>query len=150
MSDSNQTSLTLLPHLAPDTFVSRLLLYTMRRMAVGGLHDAHASSALMGTFGLNHKRVQMFLRVFMAELARSSSRTITMAPCCCRRMTAHEDALVRIITSAGDQPKAMHAELSALLGTPDARAPLAAAIGLSDVLTDLGRPLAYDRALSAG
>ena len=141
MPTTDQTSQTLLPHAIPDSFMPRLLLYTIRRMAVGGLHDAHASNALLGTFGLHHKRVQMFVRAFMAELARSSSRSITVAPCCCRRMTAHEDALIRIVKSAAIDPQMMHAELSALLGNADARAPLAAAIGLSDVLTDLGRPL---------
>lgn len=130
-----------LPLLAPSTRTARLFLYVIRRMAVGGLKDAHASNALMGTFGLSHKRVQMFMRVFMSELARASSRTITIAPCCCRRMTAHEWALISIVTDARETPIEQHQKLKNLLGNPDCRAPLAAAIGLADVFSDLGHPL---------
>lgn len=141
MPNINQPKIAILPHLVPAASTQRLLLFTIRRMAVGGLHDAHASHALMGTFGLNHKRVQMFMRAFLAELARSSTRTITLAPSCCRRMTNDEACLLRTIRMAEQEPRLIHAELSMLIGTSDARAPLAAAIGLADVLADLGHSL---------
>jgi hypothetical protein len=130
-----------LPFAAPGKSIARLLLYVMRRMAVGGLRDAHAANAMMGTFGMSHHRPLTFLRVFMAELARAAKRTLMVAPCCCGRMTANETELLWIIGEAARDPGAAHERLAALIGNDDCRAPLSAAIGLSDTLADLGRPV---------
>lgn len=130
-----------LPFAAPGRQTARLLLFAMRRMAVGGLRDAHAANAMMGTFGMSHRRPLTFLRVFMAELAQAATQTIMVAPCCCGRMTANEAELLWIISEAASDPGTAHERLTALIGNDNCRAPLSAAIGLSDTLADLGRPV---------
>ncbi len=130
-----------LPFTAPSEHNMRLLLYVMRRIAVGGLKDAHGANAMLGTFGLSYRRPLMFLRVFMAELARASSRTISVAPCCCGRMTKHEAELLGILGDARRRPMETHERIARLIGAPDCRAPLSAAIALGDALADMGRGL---------
>jgi hypothetical protein len=139
MSLSSVQTPATLPHVAPELPTERLILFVIRRMAIGGLKDAHASNALFSTFAMHHHRIQIFMRIFMAELARASSRTIMVAPCCCCRMTASEAALIDVLATAASAPQSAHKALCELLGNPDCRSPLAAAIGLSDALSDIGR-----------
>ena len=91
---------TALPFASPADKNRRLLLYCMRRMGAFGLHDAHAANAMLGTFGMAYQRPLVMLRAFMAETTRTSSRKISIAGCCCPRMTFDEARLIDAIASS--------------------------------------------------
>jgi len=57
-------------------------------MGATGLNDASAASAFIGLFGLSYRRPLVLVRALMAETARVSARTISLAPCCRGRMAA--------------------------------------------------------------
>src|ERR1700761_128514 len=90
----------LVPHAAPASPYRRLLLFAIRRMAAGGIADAHAAHAIFTGFGLGYRRPLVLLRALMAELSRVSTAKLTVAPCCCARMTRDEAMLLDLIAEA--------------------------------------------------
>lgn len=118
------------------------LLYAVRRIASGGLHDAFAANAMLGAFGIGFRRPLVLLRAVMAELARVSTRTIPVAPCCCPRMTDAEGEMVAAIALAARDPGAAHSRFARLAGVNDCPAVLSSAAALAQAFADLGRPLA--------
>lgn len=133
---------TIVPHPLPESRVARTILLAIRRMAAGGLDDAHASNLMMGTLGLAYRRPLMFLRVLMAEVSRVSERSIAIAPCCCPRMTDGEAAFLLAIESGRDHPHVARAAFARITGTLDMLPALSVAQALGDALDDTGRPLA--------
>lgn len=131
----------ILPLPAPQTRTERLIVYTFRRIAAHGLNDAHAANAMMGSFGMSYKRPLILLRAYMAELARASQRQITIAPCCCPRMTHDEARLLSVLVVANSSPPSARHHLSVLTSDGDILPALSAAMALSDALADLGQPL---------
>jgi len=125
----------------PGERVDRAILFAMRRMASGGLNDAHAAHALFAVFGRVHRRPMILLRALMAELARSSRNRIMVAPCCCGRMTHGEAMLISAIAVAAENPRRAHSRLTLVLGTTDCLGALTSAQALGQALEDLGRPL---------
>ena len=135
----------LIPHRAPTEKVARTMLVAIRRLAVGGLTDAHATNILMGDFGMAYRRPLMFLRVLLAEVSRIAERQISIAPCCCTRMTEGEAAFLMIIDCARDQPERARAALARMAGTLDCLPALSVAQALGDALDDIGHPLQLDQ-----
>lgn len=131
----------ILPLPAPQTPVERLLVYAMRRIAANGLQDAHAANAMLGSFGLSYRRPLVLMRAYLAEIARSSTRQITIAPCCCPRMTHDEARLLAVLAVANANASCARHHLSALTGGGAALPALSAAMALNDALADLGQPL---------
>ena len=113
----------------------------MRRMAAGGLHDAHAASAFLCGFGGRFRRPLLLLRALMAEMSRVASRKLLVAPCCCPRMTEAEGVLLSVVVGAGNDPRGAHDRLAALLGVHNCLGALSSAQALSQAFADLGRPL---------
>lgn len=140
MHDAARTS-AIVPHAAPDCPYARLLLYGIRRMAAGGLEDAHAAHAFFTGFGLGYRRPLVLLRAMMAELSRVSTVRITVAPCCCPRMTAHEAALVDAVARATVQPDAAHKHLAALLHVRTCLGLVTSAQAVAASFRDMGMPL---------
>lgn len=132
---------TLLPHAAPASPYARLLLYGIRRMAAGGIADAHAAHAFLTGFGLGFRRPLMLLRAFMAEAARVSSTTLAVAPCCCARMTAAERTLLDAIAGAPDDPARAHTTLSELLRVRTCLGLVTSAQAVAAGFADNGMPL---------
>ena len=126
----------------PSALADRVLLFAMRRMAAAGLDDAHAANAMLGRFGLGYRRPLVLLRALMAELARASTRSITVAPCCCLKVTGDEQTLLRAI--AAQDSRAAYALLTALLGTPDCLGAVTTAEAVGQALRDLGCTLERD------
>lgn len=140
MTDS-RTNLDLLPHAAPDADGPRLLLFAIRRIAAGGLDDAHVVCALIGAFGLSYRRPLVLLRALMAELSRVAERKLMVAPCCCLRTTRDEATLLGVVGTALDDPHRAHRHLGHLLATPHALGALGSAQAVGQAFADLGRPL---------
>jgi len=134
----------LLLHAAPTSPYRRLLLFAVRRMAVGGLRDAHAAHALLTGFGLGYRRPLILLRALMAEVARVSGAQLTVAPCCCPRMTRDEATLLDLIGEAPLHPHQVHEVLSALLRVDHCLGALTSAQAVATAFTDLGMPLTDD------
>ncbi len=132
----------LLPYGAPACAFSRLLLFGIRRMAAGGLHDAHAAHAMFAGFGINFRRPLILLRALMAETSRVSTVKLLVAPCCCPRMTAHEQALIGAIVGANAAPRASAAALADLLRIRSALGVLSSAQAVEASFADLGMKLA--------
>lgn len=130
---------------------TRTLVFALRRIAVGGLNDAHAATAMLGQFGLGYRRPLILLRAMMAEMARVATRTVKVAPSCCARLTADEGNLMRAIELADGEPRAAHMLLTETLGTADCLGVLTTAQAVAQSFLDLGKPLALfgDRAAPA-
>lgn len=131
-----------LPHLSPEIATpQRTLLFLVRRMAIGGLHDAHAAAASIALFGLAYRRPLVLARALMQELARISARVIAIAPPCCLRMTEDEAALICAVHDANADAPGAHAWLEQLTGTPRCLGALSSAQAVEQAFRDLGRPL---------
>lgn len=142
MSEAVADPAKAVPHPVPAEPVARLLLYAIRRMAIGGLDDAHAANVLMGQLGMNYRRPLVILRALMLEVSRTSQRSIAIAPCCCRRMTADERLMLGAVEVAVARPDAARSLMAQLTATLDCLAPVSAAQALNHAFADLGRPLA--------
>ena len=140
MTDS-VTLETLIPHPAPTEKVARTILVAIRRLASGGLNDAHATNILIGDFGMAYRRPLMFLRVLIAEMSRIAERQIPIAPCCCPRMTEGEATFLMIINSARGHPERARAAIARMASTLDCLPALSIAQALADALDDIGHPL---------
>jgi hypothetical protein len=130
-----------LPFAAPADPNRRLLLYCLRRMGAHGLNDAHAANAMLGTFGMAYRRPLMMLRVFMSETAQMAARKISIAGCCCMRMTFDEARLVDAIATAESDVRNAALLLRQLLGTEHALGALCTAQAVHAAFADLGRRL---------
>ena len=128
---------------APDCPYAALLLFTMRRMAAGGLDDAYAAHALLTGYGVGFRRPLVLLRAFMAEAARVSSVRIAVAPCCCRRMTAAEAVLLGALAAATARPHETHEALRRLLGVRSCLGLVTSAQAVGTAFADMGTPLAF-------
>jgi hypothetical protein len=131
----------LVPHMAPNDGVERTLLIAIRRIAIGGLTDASAANLLLSEFGLGYRRPLMFLRIMMAEISRISHRQISIAPCCCLRMTMGEAGFLSAVRNARRRPADARAQIALITGTFDCLAALSVAQALGNALEDIGRPL---------
>ena len=140
MTDAD-TLENLIPHPAPTERVARTLLVAIRRLAIGGLADAHATNILIGDFGMAYRRPLLFLRILLAEVSRVAERQITIAPCCCSRMTEGEAIFLMIIDSARARPESARAGLARMTGSLDCLPALSIAQALADALDDIGHPL---------
>ena len=132
----------LLPHAAPASPYRRLLLFAIRRIAFGGIKDAHAAHALFTGFGRPYRRPLVLLRALMAEVSRVANAKLTVAHCCCPRMTRDEVILLESIAEAADQPARAHKRLCELLDLQHCPSVLAASEALAAAFLDLGMPLA--------
>ena len=131
----------LIPHHVPSETVARTILVAIRRLAIGGLDDAHATNILMGDFGMDYRRPLMFLRILLNEVSQISTHQIQIAPCCCARMTDGEALFLSIIDNARNHPDRARKALARLAGTLNCLAALSVAQALGDALDDIGHPL---------
>lgn len=141
MSEAVADPAALVPHPIPVEPVARILLYAMRRMAIGGLDDAHAANVLMGQLGMSYRRPLIILRALMLEVSRTSARSISIAPCCCHRMTADEALMLGAIEAAAARPDVARTLMTRVTATFDCLAPVSAAQALNHAFADLGRPV---------
>ena len=141
---SSEQSPNLLPHAAPASPYRRLLLFAIRRMAAGGIADAHAAHAIFTGFGLTYRRPLMLLRALMAEVSRVSAVQLKVAPCCCPRMTTDEAMLLDLIGEAPTSPRDVHRALGDLLHVRGCLGVLASAEAVANAFADLGMPLLSD------
>jgi hypothetical protein len=139
-----ESSPALLPHAAPASPYRRLLLFAIRRMAAGGISDAHAAHAIFTGFGLGYRRPLVLLRALMAELSRVSSAQLKVAPCCCARMTRDEAMLLDLIAEAPSRPDKVHAVLGELLHVRSCLGALSSAEAVANAFADMGMPLTDD------
>ena len=130
-----------LPHPAPTDDTRRTILFAMRQMGAKGLDDAATAHAFMTHFGKDFRRPLTLMRTLMLEMSRGAAGPITIAPWCCRRMTAQESSLLAVIERASDNPGAAALLLADLMGVRDAGATLTTAQALAFALQDCGRPL---------
>ena len=130
-----------LPRLQPEDPGARLLLFGIRQMGAGGLHDAAAAHAFVTAFGRDFRRPLVLLRALMAEMSTAAAGPIQIAPWCCARMTAAESVTIEIIARAPQDPARAHLLLADLLGVRQADGVLATAHALANAFADLGLPL---------
>lgn len=132
---------TALPHPLPHDGNARLLLFAFRRMGAHGLGDASAAAALLDAFGEDFRRPLVLLRAMMADLAGSATQAISIAPCCCRRMTPSEATILTIIARAEIAPDAANLLLADLIGLRRADGVLASVTAVAQAFADAGRPV---------
>lgn len=130
-----------LPLPLPEEEDLRLVLRIVRRMAAHGLRDAQAALLAIDGFGQGFRRPLVLLRAFVAELAQTSRRRITVAPSCALRMTMDEARLIGVLATASHNPDCARAHLRVLADRHDVCHPLSAALAIASALGDLGRPL---------
>jgi hypothetical protein len=134
----------LLPHTTPVSPYSRLLLFGIRRMAAGGVGDAHAAHAFFSGFGLGYRRPLVLVRAMMAEVSRISAIRLVVAPCCCPRMSEAEHILLGAVGSAIADPQGTHDMLSGLLKVRDCLGLVTSAQAVAASFADQGMPLTDD------
>lgn len=125
----------------PHTIGSRLFLFAIRRMASGGVNDAHAANALLGSFGKSYRRPLILMRAMMLELSRVSNRKIMVGHCCCTRITSDEARLTRAMGVGLREPQKAFDDLSALLASPAVLGALTCAQAVAQSYMDLGCPI---------
>lgn len=130
-----------LPLPLPEDADLRLVLRIVRRMAAHGLRDAEAALLAIDGFGHGFRRPLVLLRAFVAELAQSSHRRITMAPDCAMRMTMDEARMIGVLATAGHNPANAREHLRALTDRHDVGGPFSAVLAVASAMHDLGRPL---------
>lgn len=130
-----------LPRLQPEDAGSRLLLFGIRQVGAGGLHDAATAHAFVTAFGKGFRRPLLLLRTLMAEMSATSSGPIQIAPWCCGRMTPNEGALLDLLAASVTDPARARVLLADLLGARHVDDILATAAALATSFTDLGLPL---------
>lgn len=133
-----------LPHLLPEDANARLLLFAFRRMGAHGLNDAHAAQAMIEGFGTDFRRPLTLLRAMMADLATRATCAISIAPCCCRRMTHAEQAVLTIVARAEASPATAAVLLSDLIGVREPDGVLASITVVAQAFADAGRPIVGD------
>lgn len=141
MPPSTSFHTAMLPAPMPADPAARLLLFCVRRMAIGGLADAHAAAAMLGIFGRSYRRPLVLLRALMAELARTAASPIVIAPPCCPRMTAAEGLLLSAVADATHDPVAAVEAMATILGREEPLGAYSSAEAVAGAFTDLGRPL---------
>ncbi|MEO9462645.1 MAG: DUF6628 family protein [Marinomonas sp.] len=119
---------TLLPMPVPSDPVAKTMLVMLRRMAVHGLRDAHASQIAFGSFGTRFTEVLALTRCLLHETAMASARTIQIASCCTPRMTRDEALMIEVVMRGDKQA------LAALTENDRPTRALTAAFALSDIL----------------
>ncbi len=134
----------LLPHTAPASPYARLLLFGIRRMAAGGIDDAHAAHAFFTGFGLGYRRPLILTRALMAEVSRVSAIKLVVAPCCCPRVSVAEHELLRIVATATADPQGAHDALAGLLKVRDCLGLVTSAQAVAASFSDQGMPLNDD------
>lgn len=130
-----------LPFAAPMIGTNQLLLYVIRRMGAHGLHDAAATNALLGVFGMTYRRPMIMLRAFMAETARGADKKILIAACCWARMTIDEARLIEAIATSLDDPRGASLLSRQTMGCDQDVGALSAAQAVCMAFEDLGRTL---------
>lgn len=128
-----------LPHELPSPGDQRLVLRCLRRMAADGLRDASAALLVFDRFGIGFRQPLVLLRAFVAELARASTRTITLGPSCAMRMTQDEARLVAVLAHAEHDPCLAREQLCLLTGDTNVEAPLSIAIALAQTMSGPNR-----------
>lgn len=141
MSEQSEHIASFLPFAAPDGRDLRALLFVIRRMAIHGLNDAHASHALFCRFGRQYRRPQLLLRAFLLDVARSSLNRLHIAPCCSWRMTSEEAMLLESLCLARCHSEQCFEILSACLGTTNCLGLISSAQAVNQAFADLGCPL---------
>ena len=144
MTDHVLPTPPLVPHVAPTNPYARLLLFGIRRMAAGGIGDAHAAHSFFIGFGLGYRRPLVLLRAFMSEVARLATVKLLVAPCCCPRMSDAEAILLDAITDACANPRGAHEALTNLLHVRECLGLVTSAQAVAQSFTDLCMPLTDD------
>ena len=92
-------------------------------------------------FGKGFRRPLVLIRTFMHELAASAAQSITIAPCCCGRMTPNEATLLTIIARIDADPARADLLLRDLLGVRQIDGVAMSAAALAAAFADAGRPI---------
>lgn len=130
-----------LPAMLPTDPAARLLLLAFRRMGAHGLDDARAAHAFLSAFGEGFRRPLTLMRAFMADCAATAAAPIAIAPCCCRRATPAELAVVTALARAETRPDSARLLLGDLLGVRRPDGVLASAAALAAAFADAGLPV---------
>ncbi|BCA57645.1 DUF6628 family protein [Sphingomonas sp. HMP6] len=120
---------------------ARLALFAFRRMGAHGLNDAATSTMLMQAFGGSFRRPLVLMRAMMADLAHAAQCPITIAPCCCARMTGSETTVLTILARAETAPDSARILLGDLIGVRRPDGVLASMTLLAQSFADAGRPI---------
>jgi len=125
----------------PDDPNACLLLFAFRRMGAHGIDDAAAATAMMQAFGASFRRPLVVMRTMMADLAHAATCPITIAPCCCARMTGAETTVLDILARAQTAPDSARLLLGDLIGVRHPDGALASITLLAQAFADAGRPI---------
>jgi hypothetical protein len=134
----------ILPHTAPHDGPTRAVLVAMRRMAIHGLHDASAALLMFEHFGLHFRKPLVLMRALLLEVSQTTRKPIQIAPCCAPRMTPAENALMRAMASAHNDPAKARQHLRDLTQAPAIEGLLATTLVLASALHDSGRIMTFE------
>ena len=130
-----------LPAAMPADPAARPLLFGFRRMGAHGLDDARAAHAFLSAFGEGFRRPLTLMRAFMADCAGAATAPISIAPCCCARVTPAELAVVAALARVEARPDSARLLLSDLLCVRRSDGVVASAAALAAAFADAGMPI---------
>ncbi len=134
-------TLSALPHTAPPCENARIALFAIRRLGTHGLSDASAAHAFFIAFGKGFRRPLTLARAMMSDIAATSTMSISIAPCCCPRVTASEQALLTIIARVEHDRESASLLMADLLGHRRVDGVLASVAAVAAAFADEGRPV---------
>lgn len=129
-----------LPKPLPEAPGARLVLLAVRRLGAHGLADARTAEAFLAAFGSGFQRPLILMRGFLADMADAATLPISIAPCCCARMTGAEAAVVDALAVVQERPQAARLLIGDLIGVRHPDQVVASAAALADAFADAGLP----------
>ena len=97
---------------------------------------------MLTTFGEGFRRPLVLTRAMMADLAATAVTPISIAPCCCVRVTPAEHAVLTVLNRAETAPGSARVLLADLLGIRHADGVFASVAAVATAFADAGRPIA--------
>lgn len=135
------TTNSVLCHPMPEDENAQLAIFAFRRLGAHGVQDGIAVDAMLRSFGHGFRRPLTLLRAMMIDLAATATSPIQIAPCCCRRLTSAEHAVLTILARAETTPGSARVLLADLLAVRRVDGALASMTAVAQAFADAGRPI---------
>jgi len=131
----------LIPGPVPNESGAHLLLLAIRRTITHGPHDPGIERKFEASFGRAYRRPLVLVRVLVNEIRAAACSSVTIAPCCCPRMTLAEAAILAAIARISTAPDAARLLIADVLANRRPERVLTSLAAVVEGFADAGRPI---------
>lgn len=131
----------LLPDPMPTAMGAQLLLLAIRRTITQGPHDPGIERQFEVNFGRGYRRPLVLVRVLVSEIRAAACTSVTIAPCCCTRMTPAEAAILAATTRISTSPDAARLLIADVLANRHPERVLVSLSAVVEGFADAGHPI---------